>query len=59
MKSFNDPFYKIVLNEDETEIMKRPMVFKYLVDLENSNPRSGSRNRKYVIIGGEIHFVFS
>ena len=38
--SFEDPFYKIVYHENERENMKRPMVLKYLVDLENLNPPS-------------------
>ena len=55
--SFEDPFYTIVYNENERENMKRPMVLKYLVDLENLNPRKGLRKRKEVIVGGRIHFL--
>ena len=55
--SFEDPFYTIVYNENERENMKRPMVLKYLVDLENLNPREGLRKRKEVIVGGRIHFL--
>ena len=55
--SFEDPFYKIVYNENETEMMKRPMVLKYLVDLENLNPREGLRKRKEIIVGGRVHYI--
>ena len=55
--SFEDPFYKIVYHENERENMKRPMVLKYLVDLENLNPREGLRKRKEVIVGGIIHYM--
>ena len=55
--SFEDPFYKIVYHENERENMKRPMVLKYLVDLENLNPREGLRKRKEVIVGGRTHYM--
>ena len=55
--SFKDPFYKIVYNENETEMMKRPMVLKYLLDLENLNPREGLRKRREVIVGGRVRFL--
>ena len=55
--SFEGPFYKIVYNESETENIKRPMVLKYLVDLENLNPREGLKKRKEVIVGGRVHFI--
>ena len=55
--SFEDPFYTIVYNENERENMKRPMVLKYLVDLENLNPREGLRKRKEIIVGGRVHYI--
>ena len=55
--SFADPFYTIVYNENETEKIKRPMVLKYLVDLENLKPREGLRKRKEVIVGGRLHYI--
>ena len=55
--SFEDPFYTIVYNENERENMKRPMVLKYLVDLENLNPREGLRKRQEVTVGGRVHYI--
>ena len=43
--------------KNETEMMKRPMVLKYLVDLENLNPREGLRKRKEIIVGGRVHYI--
>ena len=55
--SFEDSFYKIVYNENETENIKRPIVLKYFVDLENLNPREGLRKRKEVIVGNRLHYL--
>ena len=55
--SFEDLFYMIVYNENETENIKRPMVLKYLVELENLNPREGLKKRKEEIVGGRVHYI--
>ena len=57
MDSFEDPLYEIIYNENKTENIKRPMVLKYLVDLENLKPREGSRKRKEVIVGDRVHYL--
>ena len=60
VESFSDPFYKVVYNDNESENLKRPVILKYLVDLENNNPRIGLRERKKkeVVIGGNILTFF-
>ena len=60
VESFLDPFYKVVYNNNESENLKRPLILKYLVDLENNNPRIGLRERKKkeVVIGGNILTFF-
>ena len=44
------------MSSDEKDKLTRAYVFKYLIDLENDNPRQGLRKRKEVVIGGKNHF---